>query len=357
MERTKKLARVSKGMFAFVLVVIALLALVSCGQGQAGNGAAAHGELLNRVYEESRPSIVKIVVRGVPRDGIAPGVSLGTGFVIDDEGHIATNEHVVRFVQGVLGEAGVMNVILADGLALDVKMVGSDLRSDFALLKVDVPPEELQPICLGDSDSVKVGQLAVAIGHPFDLEFTMTSGIISGVGRTVDISGTFLAKPWGMIQTDAAINPGNSGGPLLNLEGCVIGINSQIEGHGIGFALPINAVKQIVPDLIRDGHYDYPWLGIRYRTLPFFPEAAEAANLPRYTRGSLILAVAEGSPAEEAGFLKDDVIVAVGGKYLKGHGDLLHSLSLRRPGDKVTLIVIRKGELMQSEVILGKQPR
>ncbi|MCS6845437.1 MAG: trypsin-like peptidase domain-containing protein, partial [Caldilineales bacterium] len=291
----------------------------------------------------------------------------GSGFVWDTEGHIVTNHHVVA-------GADTVRVIFADDTAVEGKVLGSDPNVDLAVVKVDLPAERLTPIALGDSDSLRVGQMAVAIGNPFGLENTMTVGIISALGRTIP-SGTSQYSIPEVIQTDAAINPGNSGGPLLDREGRVIGINTQIVSRsgsnaGIGFAVPVNIAKRVVPELIEKGAYEYAWLGISGQTLS--PEAAQFMRLPEGTRGALVVQVAKGSPAEQAGLrpstdrlmrrgveypLGGDVITAINGQPVTGMDDLIAYLTEQaRPGDRVKLTVLREGKELTVEVTLGKRP-
>jgi 2-alkenal reductase len=293
----------------------------------------------------------------------------GSGFVWDDEGHIVTNYHVVAGATGV-------EVRFADGRSVEAEVLGTDPDADLAVIKVDLPADELQPLLLGDSDTLQPGQLAIAIGNPFGQEFTMTSGIISAVGRTIRSGNSPFSIPE-VIQTDAPINPGNSGGPLLNRSGEVIGINTQIISRsganaGIGFAVPINIAKQVVPTLIEGGTFEYAWLGITGQTLS--PEVANFMELPAGTIGALVINVVQGSPADEAGLqgsdkmLKvegqeyksgGDVIVAIDGQLVREMDDLItYLVEETRPGDKVTLDVIRPdGEKESIPVTLGVRPR
>ena len=220
---------------------------------------------------------------GAP-DGLVQGE--GSGFVWDKDGHILTNNHVVENANEVI-------VVFPDGTEASAKVLGTDPNADLAVIQVDVPATLLIPVQLGDSNEVKVGQMAVAIGNPFGLENTMTYGIISAVGRTISSGASQFSIPE-VIQTDAPINPGNSGGPLLDRLGQVIGINTQIvsrsgSNSGIGFAVPINIAKRVVPSLIDNGEYAYPWMGISGQTLR--PQVAEAMNLDQDSRGALVSAV------------------------------------------------------------------
>ena len=295
----------------------------------------------------------------------------GSGFVWDTQGHIVTNNHVVAGADRV-------EVIFWDHSSAEAEVLGTDPYSDLAVLKVNVPAEKLRPVTLGDSDTLKVGQLVVAIGNPFGQEFTMTSGIISALGRTIPtlrVGPAFFSIPE-VIQTDAAINPGNSGGPLLDRQGRVIGINTMIltrsgASAGIGFAIPINIAKRIVPVLIEEGSYSYAWLGITGTTLT--PKLAELMDLPEDTKGALIIEVTKDSPADKAGLrgsdrtlkmegeeyrLGGDVIVSIDGHPVREMDDLIAYLIERtRPGDTVTLEVIHaNGQREQVQVTLGRRP-
>lgn len=325
-------------------------------------------EILVSLYERVSPGVVAI--RNLDAD------SLGSGFVIDREGHVVTNYHVVQDAQRV-------EVDFTSGYKAYGTVIGTDLDSDLAVIKVDAPAEELHPLTLGDSDQLKVGQTVVAIGNPFGLSGTMTVGIISALGRTLDSE---RAAPGGMffsagdiIQTDAAINPGNSGGPLFNLRGEVIGINRAIRttnftttgeplNSGIGFAISINIVRRVVPVIIKTGHYDYPYLGIS--ALPELNLAAiEALGLKSFT-GAYVTNVVPGSPADKAGLrggdrptsiqglnAGGDLIIAIDGHEVKRFDDLLRYLiNNKAPGDTVVLTVLRGNEKVDITVELGKRP-
>lgn len=293
---------------------------------------------------------------------------LGTGFVWDTDGHIVTNHHVVA-------DATDIEVIFASGETAKAELLGSDPNADLAVIKVDLPASQLQPVTLGDSDAVKVGQLTIAIGSPFGQEFTMTSGIVSAVGRTIRSGNALFSIPKA-IQTDASINPGNSGGPLLDREGAVIGINSQIlsrsgSNSGIGFAVPINTAKQVVPTLIKGEDYEYAWLGISGGTIT--PEVAEFMKLPGDTEGALVIDVTKDGPADKAGLvgsdktltvagqeyqLGGDVITAINGQPIKSMDDLISFLIQQtRPGDTAELQVTRSnGQQETVSVTLGVRP-
>jgi len=351
---------------------------------------AAYENALSDIYAATLPSVVSIRVtqrvdrpsgllnpfefgnpdtpqsEEQPREFFDRG--LGTGFVWDTDGHIVTNHHVVA-------DATDIEVIFANGQTVEAELLGSDPNADLAVIKVDLPASELQPVTLGDSDAVKVGQLTIAIGSPFGQEFTMTSGIVSAVGRTIRSGNALFSIPEA-IQTDASINPGNSGGPLLDREGAVIGINSQIlsrtgSNTGIGFAVPINTAKQVVPTLIKGEDYEYAWLGISGGTLT--PEVAEFMKLPEDTEGALVIDVTQDGPADKAGLvgsdktltvagqeyqLGGDVITAINGQPIKTMDELIsYLIQETRPGDTVELQVIRaNGQSETVSVTLGVRP-
>jgi len=270
------------------------------------------------------------------------------------------------------------------GYKTRAEILGTDPDSDIAVLKVDVPAEELAPISLGDSDQLRVGQTVVAIGNPHGLYGTMTVGIISSLGRTMqslhEAPGGAYFTAGGIIQTDAAINPGNSGGPLLNLDGEIIGVNVAIQSStfdssgqpvnsGIGFTIPINIVKRVVPHLIADGYYNYPYIGIG--SLPggeLTLIQQEELGLPQST-GVYILDVSSDSPAEAAGLrgaaradnnglpLGGDLIIAIDDTEVRNFNDLITYLSMHKsPGDAIILTVLRDGEEAQIELTLGERP-
>jgi S1-C subfamily serine protease len=280
------------------------------------------------VYESAGPAVVNIstvviaydfFMRPVPQEG-----GTGSGFVYDADGHIVTNYHVVE-------NAEELSVTLADGEVYPAEIVGVDPSNDLAVVRIDV--ESLpQPVALGDSDGLRVGEFVVAIGNPFGLERTLTVGVISSLGRVIQSpDGRFIGEA---IQTDAAINPGNSGGPLLDLEGRVIGVNSQIispsrASAGIGFAVPVNTVKRVVPQLIAQGRYAHPWLGVE--PLSLTPERAQAfreagMDVP-VDKGLLMIEVVPGGPADQAGIRGGDRIVQLGNVRLPLGGDIITAIN------------------------------
>jgi S1-C subfamily serine protease len=317
-------------------------------------------QLVIDVYARVGPAVVCITA---PRRF---GQCIGSGFLIDLEGHIVTNNHVVQAASELL-------VTLADEHTVPAEVVGTDLGSDLAVLDIDVQPEELVVAELGESSSLQVGQRAIAIGNPFGLERTLTTGVISSLRRTLsrDDSDFQIAE---VIQTDAAINPGNSGGPLLDSQGRVIGVNSAIAssdgtGSGVGFAIPVDIVNRVVPELIAHGRYRHAWLGVSGGTIS--PEMVEAADLPVET-GVLILEVQPGSPAEKAGvqggnrqvLVSDipmltggDIVVAIDEVEVKGFDDVVNYLASQTSvGDQVTLAVVRDGREIEIQVTLEERP-
>ena len=342
---------------------------------------AAFEEVLYGIYEEALPAVVYIRVptlageafrgmQGLPNSLLW---SAGSGFVWDGEGHIVTNHHVV---EDVIGMSRPVTVVFADSTEAMGTVVGSDPYSDLAVIKLEDGDWDLQPATLGDSDALRVGQLAVAIGAPFGQEFTMTSGIVSALGRNITGQAQFSIPE--VIQTDSAINPGNSGGPLLDRLGQVIGINTRIISNtgnfsGVGMAVPVNIAKRVVPPLIDDGEFNYPWLGVRIATVD--AAYAEGLELPEGARGSLIVSIVEDSPAHKAGLRESestieidgvefpaggDVITAIGPHEVTGSSELIAHLTYHNsPGDTVIFTVLRDGKQkeIEIEVTLGKRPK
>ncbi len=317
-------------------------------------------QLIVEVYARVSPAVVCITARE------QFGTCIGSGFVIDREGHVVTNNHVAEAAPDLL-------VTLADERTVPADVIGRDPGSDLAVLKISVPAEDLTPVELGDSSTLRVGQRAIAIGNPFGLERTITTGVISSVGRTIprEDSDFQLAQ---VIQTDAAINPGNSGGPLLDSQGRVIGVNTAIRSltgvsSGVGFAIPVDIVKRVVPELIATGRYRHAWLGVRGRTIT--PEMVEAMDLPVEV-GALIFAVEPGGPAAKAGLrggdrevmvagipmvAGGDIIVAIGGTPVKRFDDVVNYLAIHTSvGDVVTLTVVRGTEQIEIDVTLEERP-
>ncbi len=312
--------------------------------------------------EASRGSAVQTPFGPSPEGGAATG----SGFVIDEQGHILTNAHVVTGAESVRVSLG------EDGNAVDAEVVGEDLSTDVALLEVDPAEADLQPFELADSSALKVGDPIVAIGNPFGLERTVTTGIVSALQREISAPNDFTISD--VIQHDAAINPGNSGGPLLDVQGRVIGINSQIQtaggggSVGVGFAVPVNTAKNVVEQLLGGGDVRHAFLGVSGADLN--AEIADALNLD-LDRGALIQTVTDGGPADEAGLQAGDTQVSVGGQEITGGGDVIvavdgvevdgmadvvAAVNREQPGDEVTLDVIRDGERVELTVELGDRP-
>jgi S1-C subfamily serine protease len=322
------------------------------------------------LYERVSPGVVTIRVLSEQGD------RLGSGFVIDTQGHLVTNYHIV---EGVMD----LEVDFPSGFKVRGEVVATDLDSDLAVLKVDAPAEQLHPLVFGDSSQVKVGQTVIAIGNPFGLNGTMTVGIVSSKGRTAESmrqspSGAYFTAGE-IIQTDAAINPGNSGGPLLNLQGEVIGMNRAIEttsftatgvptSSGIGFAISSNIIQRVLPHLIAEGKYDYPYLGIASQQEISLLEA-EVLGLPQST-GVYVHVVTPGSPADKAGlrggtkptsitglFAGGDLIIAVDGQEVQTFSDMLNYLLINKsPGDKLIFTVLRDNKESEVELTLDKRP-
>ena len=401
-----------------ILIVLSLLALPGCGAvGQwaaqavlpvaaqpaqentaapavaAPDTALTQGTVLDEleatlggIYENVNPSVVSIQVtekvsstsQQLPFYGMTPQTpeeqyqqGAGSGFVWDKNGYIVTNNHVVA-------DADKISVRFYDGSIAQAELVGADADSDLAVIKVDVPAEQLHPVTIADSTQVRVGQLSVAIGNPFGLENTMTVGFISAVGRSMpadleNVTGNSYTIP-DIIQTDAPINPGNSGGVLLNENGEVIGVTSAIispvqASVGIGFAIPAAIVSKVVPALVADGSYTHAWLGISGMTL--IPDVAKAMNLDENQRGALVIAVQEDGPAGKAGLQGSssqitvdgqdlptggDVIVAFDGNTVNTFDDLVANLAQLSAGQKAQLTIIRDGTTQDLTVTLGERP-
>lgn len=329
-----------------------------------------------RLYNEVSPSVVSINV--TVRQFSRLGAASGSGFVISDEGHVVTNAHVV---EDTIRDGIEVNFV--DGTIVRGRIVAMDRDSDLAVLQVDLPPEQLRPLTLADSDRLVIGQSALAIGSPFGQRWTLTQGIISALDRT--IQGLTRFTIGSVIQTDAAINQGNSGGPLLNLRGEVIGVNSQIVTEsrsrsipgnaGVGFAIPANLVRRVVDDLIRDGEVRYSLLGIRAigdEERPMTLNLIETLNLPKNLRGVVVGFVTPDGPAERAGLrnagdsvrvrgemvpTSADIITAINGVPVHDMSTLVSWMAIHtRPGDEVTLSVWRDGAPLTLTVTLGERP-
>ncbi|MGH9740370.1 MAG: S1C family serine protease [Candidatus Acidiferrales bacterium] len=319
-----------------------------------------------RIYKQSSPAVANIVTRMVQYDFFlnpVPVEGAGSGFLIDTKGHILTNYHVVAGAQTI-------QVTLGDQSRYIAKFIGADKRNDIALIQISAHGRKLTALPLGDSSHLLVGERVLAIGNPFGFQSTLTTGVISSLGRTVQTDeNTFIDEA---IQTDAAINRGNSGGPLLNTHGQVIGINSAIFSPsgttaGIGFAIPINTAKRVAQELMTNGRVVHASLGVSGR--PIWPGLAQALNLG-VDQGIMIESVMPGGPAAQAGIrggdrvvltglqqlrIGGDILVDINGKPVTDQGDLTLLLNRAQPGDVVTLTIVRKGRKMDLRVKLGEQ--
>jgi putative serine protease PepD len=344
-------------------IVIVLLAVLAIG---AGGGALAAGAFrsaktvvrqvtvsaaqpasassalsVNEIYRRNYKGVVQITVKSsqqTPFGGSQTDTAEGSGFVYDTKGDIVTNQHVVDGATSV-------SVTFWNGAKYQARVVGSDASTDLAVVKVDAPSSLLVPLALGDSGGVQVGDGVVAIGSPFGLAETVTSGIVSALHRQTTSPNGFAIE--NSIQTDAAINHGNSGGPLLDLQGRVIGVNSQIESDsggndGVGFAIPSNTVRSVVAQLLSSGKAEHAYLGVASRTSP--------------SGGAAVGAVRSGTPAANAGLRGGDVITAVGGRKISSVGDLQAAIDSHKPGDTLTIIYRRAGKTHTARVTLGTRP-
>ena len=330
------------------------------------------------LYDRVNPAVVNIQVR--LSNGVDPGGELnqpfgsaqGSGFMYDDRGHFVTNFHVVNGVEEIL-------VVFYDGLILEGELIGADPDSDLAVIRVEDPPSNIVPLPLAVSTDLRVGEPVVAIGNPFGLQGTMTTGIISALGRTlpsqaIAIGGGRFNIP-NIIQTDAAINPGNSGGPLLNLAGEVVGVNTAIASSdrqfsGVGYAVPANIVARVIPELIESGRFPHPYLGIA--GVDVSPNLREAMALDPQQRGVLVLDVTEAGPADVAGLVGSTVEIEINGLPATIGGDIIVQIDEQPVGDfddliaylsestvvgqTIELALLREGELMTVDVELGERP-
>jgi S1-C subfamily serine protease len=343
-------------------------------EGQVASSHSEGGLTPREIYKRAAPGVVFIRAQVVeqtssPFDFGFPqeqrGEATGSGFAIDRDGTILTNAHVVAGATKV-------QVQFADKRIVDARILGRDESSDLAVLKVSPRAGELPPLPLGSSRSVQVGDPTIAIGNPFGLERTLTTGVVSATKRTIQAPNGFEID--GVIQTDAAINPGNSGGPLLDATGRVIGINSQIEtggsgtgNVGIGFAIPIGTARKLLPDLEKTGRVDRGFLGVA--TLGIDSSLADL-NLP-VRRGALVQTVTPGSPAAKAGIrggnivaqldgntirLGGDIVTAVDGKRISSADDLANAIAAKRNGDKVKIDIVRGGDRKTVQVTLAARP-
>jgi putative serine protease PepD len=309
----------------------------------ADSQPAAAGTSLSvgQIYNRANKGVVEITVtstgQSTPFGGEQSQRAQGSGFVYDDSGHIITNEHVVDGAQSI-------SVKLWNGATYKATLVGSDSSTDLAVIKVDAPSSVLHPLALGDSSKVSVGDGVVAIGSPFGLEETVTSGIVSALHRSMDAPNGFTIND--SIQTDAAINHGNSGGPLLDTHGRVIGVNSQIESDsggsdGVGFAIPSNTVRSIASQLISSGNVQHAYLGVAVQST---------------SNGVRIAQVRSGTPAQRAGLRVGDVVIRIDGKTVSTTAQLQGAIDAKQPGDSITITYRRNGSTHTAKVTLANRP-
>ena len=292
---------------------------------------------VSQIYAQTSPSVALISAEGSSGSG-----GTGSGFLLDAKGHVVTNDHVVEAGRTYTVRFG------EDGKALPAKLIGSDASTDLAVLEVDPTKVsgETKPLQLADSSALRPGDEAIAIGSPFGLSGTVTTGIISALDREIESPNGFPIS--GVLQTDAAINPGNSGGPLLNASGQVIGVNSQIasssrQSSGVGFAVPVDTVKEVVPKLLSGGEIKYAYMGVSTTTSP-------------NNDGAVVAAITANGPAAGSGLRQGDKITAVAGKKISEPGDLSTAVLEHKPGEKVSLTVVRSGDQRTIEVQLGTRP-
>lgn len=333
------------------------------GTSQGASTPMPEEGTLASLYTDVNPGMVNIRVY-LERAGMT-GAGAGSGFILDEEGHIVTNHHVVT-------DADLVTVIFYDGSEVEAEIVGTDGDSDLAVVKVDRLREGVHPLPLGASSAVSPGDWVIAIGNPFSLGSSMTLGIVSAVGRTIPAAETPFSIP-SAIQTDAAINPGNSGGPLLTMDGQVVGVNAQIESTtgtntGVGFAIPSDVVRLVVPALIEDGSYAWPWLGVTGTDVSLLVQEANDLDVQD---GAYIVEVDENGPAAETGLqggsgerrilgqtmtVGGDVVLEANGEPIRNFTDLLTAVAFRQPGDTVELTVLRDGDQLQVTVELAERP-
>jgi len=383
-------------MFVAVLLVMALIVLVACDvvpkvapsqqpttvptpvvivatpaplPPQIVQSAAADEQVVIDIYARVSPAVVHITSRIVVRDffyGDVPQEGTGSGFVIDQQGHIVTNNHVVEGAEKI-------TVTLSDETSVEAKVVGTDPSTDLAVVQIDVPADKLHPVEMGTSANLQVGQRAIAIGNPFGLDRTLTTGVISSLGRPLQTQNNRTI--YDVIQTDAAINPGNSGGPLLDSSGRVIGVNSAIYSPsggsvGVGFAIPVDTVRRVTISIIEKGYYPHPWLGIT--GLSITSDLANYLKLP-VERGVLVINVTSGQAAAQAGIrggsrrvqignyvvpVGGDILTAIDGNKVSAMEDMVKYLETKaKVGQVVNLTITRDSTEQTVQATLGEQPR
>ncbi len=336
---------------------------------QVVQSAAADEQVVIDIYARVSPAVVHITSRIIVRDffyGDVPQEGTGSGFVIDQQGHIVTNNHVVENAEKI-------TVTLSDETSVEARVVGTDPSTDLAVVQIDVPADKLHPVELGTSTNLRVGQRAIAIGNPFGLDRTLTTGVISSLGRPLQTEDNRTI--YDVIQTDAAINPGNSGGPLLDSGGRVIGVNSAIYSPsggsvGVGFAIPVDTVRRVTGSIIEKGYYPHPWLGIT--GLSITSDLANYLKLP-VERGVLVINVTSEQAAAQAGIrggsrrvqignyvvpVGGDILTAIDGNKIGAMEDMVKYLETKtRIGQVVNLTILRDGKEQTVQATLGEQPR
>jgi serine protease Do len=345
--------------YLFSILIASIITAIGMSPAKGNSDCA---EPMPELFQRVSPSVVSISALTLDPFKTSGRISTaaGSGFIINNEGLILTNSHVVFGRQAII-------VTLDDGRKSEAKLLGADPIFDLAVLRIPVPPEGLPIAALGDSDSVRIGEDVIAIGNPFGLEQTLTQGVVSGLNRILPGS-PLLTLP--LIQTDASINPGNSGGPLMNRCGEVIGINTSIlaEAQNIGFAIPINVAKSVIPELVEHGRVIRPWLGITGKLVK--KELMEIINLP-LVDGLLIETVDPGSPAQQAGIqggdlpitiagteilLGGDIVTEINGQAVDSPENLLKLIGSLKVGDKVRLTLFHKKETRDIELNLTERP-
>jgi S1-C subfamily serine protease len=371
---------VISALFSAVVVVIVVAATglgsrttaVNSNSGLASIASNQGGLTAEAIYRQAAPGVVRVNAQGVSQSspfglpGSGQGSATGAGFVLDNSGRILTNAHVIDNAQKV-------TVTFSDNHTSDAQVVGRDSSTDIALLKVDPSGVSLHPLALGNSQGLQVGDPVLAIGNPLGLDRTLTTGVVSALGRHIDAPNGFSIE--NAIQTDAQLNPGNSGGPLLDTRGQVVGINAQVAGggqsgqpaSGIGFAIPIDAAKKIIPQIQSGGNAAHAYLGVSTVTI----DSTLAGLNPGATSGALVESVQPSSPAQQAGLqagntqanagnnqvvLGGDVIQAVDNQPVKTSDDLVNIVDGKKPGDVVQVEVIRGGKPQTVAVTLGVRP-
>ena len=376
-------------------ILVALVALAGCGgsgddqqSGSSGNEGTSEPTRVEvtedsgqetgfdpkAIYDREAPGVVTVISLFESGDALGEGGGggVGSGFVLNDEGEVATNAHVVTTGEGdAVSRAREVYVEFADGNTVEAEIVGTDPNADIALLKLDPDGLKLNPLPLGESSSVEVGEPVAAIGSPFGEQQSLSIGVISAIDRSIESLTDFRIS--GAIQTDAAINPGNSGGPLVDADGKVIGVNQQIKstsggGEGVGFAVPVDAVKRSLEMLRDGGEAQYAYLGVS--SVELYPQLVERFKLD-VEKGAWVQTVNPGGPAEEAGIQGGgspvvfqaeayrpggDVITKVGGKPVEDSAQLAELIADYRPGEEVPVEIHRDGETEEIEVKLGERP-